>query len=126
DFGIAKVEGGGEAITSTGMVLGTPDYMSPEQREGGPAVDERSDIYALGAVGYTMLTGRPPSADAVAPAESLDLGRIITRSLATDPATRWPTARALRDALGRARHEARRPPESLRDLPTFGPYALVW
>jgi serine/threonine-protein kinase len=58
DFGIARTAEGG-ALTATGMVVGTPAYMSPEQVTGDK-VDHRADIYALGTVGYEMLAGRPP------------------------------------------------------------------
>jgi serine/threonine-protein kinase len=61
DFGIAKLSDGPTAgITTTSAVLGTPVYMSPEQCRGGGHVDQRSDIYSLGCVMYTLLTGRPP------------------------------------------------------------------
>lgn len=60
DFGIARLVGG-EEFTESGMLMGTPTYMSPEQ-VGGMRVDERSDIYSLGVVGYHLLTGRPPFA----------------------------------------------------------------
>jgi tRNA A-37 threonylcarbamoyl transferase component Bud32 len=63
DFGIAKLTGDGNAIsqkTRTGMVIGTPAYMSPEQCEGKGNIDHRSDIYALGVVMYELLTGRVP------------------------------------------------------------------
>src|SRR6185312_9551133 len=61
DFGLAKaLSTGGEAkLTETGMALGTPAYMSPEQARGGE-VDGRSDVYALGCVVYEMLAGEPP------------------------------------------------------------------
>ena len=62
DFGIALAvqTAGGERMTQTGLSLGTPQYMSPEQAMGERAIDARSDIYALGAVTYEMLGGEPP------------------------------------------------------------------
>ena len=63
DFGVAKALSdatGPSSITSTGLALGTPAYMSPEQATADPHVDHRADIYALGAVGYEILAGRPP------------------------------------------------------------------
>ena len=62
DFGIALAvkEAGGNRLTETGLSLGTPQYMSPEQATGDRALDKRSDIYSLGAVFYEMLGGEPP------------------------------------------------------------------
>ncbi|MFN8980579.1 MAG: protein kinase domain-containing protein, partial [Gemmatimonadaceae bacterium] len=62
DFGIALAvqTAGGQRMTQTGLSLGTPQYMSPEQAMGERTIDARSDIYALGAVTYEMLTGEPP------------------------------------------------------------------
>ena len=66
DFGVAKAVtaaaagGGGTTLTSTGMALGTPAYMAPEQAAADPRVDARADLYALGVVAYEMLAGRPP------------------------------------------------------------------
>src|ERR1041385_6379202 len=63
DFGIAKLTGGsavGSHRTRTGIVMGTPAYMSPEQCEGRDSVDKRTDVYALGIVIYEMLVGRVP------------------------------------------------------------------
>lgn len=62
DFGIARAAEGGDGarLTATGLAIGTPAYMSPEQASGDRDVDGRSDLYALGVVAYQMLTGEPP------------------------------------------------------------------
>ncbi|HEX5633859.1 MAG TPA: protein kinase, partial [Gemmatimonadales bacterium] len=62
DFGIARAveDGGGEALTKTGLAVGTPQYMAPEQAAGDKDVDGRADLYAVGAMLYEMLTGTPP------------------------------------------------------------------
>jgi tRNA A-37 threonylcarbamoyl transferase component Bud32 len=62
DFGIARAQEaeGGARLTKTGLIVGTPEYMSPEQGGSGQPVDHRTDIYSLGIVAYEMLCGRPP------------------------------------------------------------------
>src|SRR4051812_41393826 len=85
DFGIALAvsKAGGERITQTGLSLGTPQYMSPEQATGDRAIDGRSDIYSLGAVLYEMLSGDPPYSGSTAQAM---IARLLTerpRSLLT-------------------------------------------
>ena len=79
DFGIARALGAeGEALTKTGLAVGTPQYMAPEQATGEREVDGRADIYALGAVMYEMVAGEPPFTGPTARA-------IITRSLTEEP-----------------------------------------
>ena len=146
DFGISKVSGVGDSLTATGAIIGTPHFMSPEQSVGSSSVNERSDIYSIGAVGYMMLSGREPFADSspqelayrrlstdppplstVAPSVPSDLADAIMRCLARDPAARWPDARSLKEVLrGISDGASGRLPDSLRDLPAFGPYALLW
>ncbi|MGK7311456.1 MAG: serine/threonine-protein kinase, partial [Candidatus Longimicrobiales bacterium M2_2A_002] len=120
DFGIALAvsQAGGGRITETGLSLGTPHYMSPEQAAGERTLDKRSDVYALGCVVYEMLTGQPPFGG---PNAQAVLGRILTgepdpiteirrsvpahveaavhRSLERLPADRFESAKAFSDAL---------------------------
>lgn len=119
DFGIARaVGGGGEALTRTGIAIGTPHYMSPEQASGDPGVDARTDIYAVGCILYEMLVGEPPfngpSAQAIIsrsmtetpraltqsrPGLSPRLNALVFRAIAKGPADRYPTAQAMADAI---------------------------
>ncbi len=79
DFGVAKAiseSTGQSSLTSAGLALGTPAYMAPEQAAGDPHVDHRADIYALGALAYEMLTGRPPF---VGPSPQMVLAAHVTQ-----------------------------------------------
>jgi tetratricopeptide (TPR) repeat protein len=86
DFGLAK-SGKDETVTASHVVIGTPAYMAPEQREGKPA-DARSDIYSFGCVLYEMLTGGRVGAPHRRLA-SRALGKIVNRCLERDPERRW-------------------------------------
>lgn len=118
DFGIARAAEGGARLTATGVAVGTPAYMSPEQAMGEREVDGRSDIYSLGVVGYQMLAGEPPFAATNTPSMLMkhmseqprplagrrpdvppSLVRAIERALAKSPADRWADAARFRDAL---------------------------
>ena len=81
DFGIARAvdAAGGDALTQTGIAVGTPVYMSPEQA-AGDEVDGRSDLYALGCVLYEMLGGQPPFTGSTA--ESLVHQHVMVRAAA--------------------------------------------
>jgi serine/threonine-protein kinase len=87
DFGVAKALSeatGPTALTSVGVALGTPAYMAPEQASGDAHVDHRADIYAVGALGFEMLAGRPPF---VAPTPQAVLAAHVTQS--PEPVTRF-------------------------------------
>jgi len=120
DFGIARaVEvAGGEKLTGTGIAVGTPAYMSPEQAVGDTNVDARSDVYALGCVVYEMVSGRAPfegetpqamlakhavgttpSLRTSDPSIPLFLDRAVERALAKQPADRFQTASDFAEAL---------------------------
>jgi serine/threonine-protein kinase len=80
DFGVAKLTGSASTThrTRTGTVIGTPQYMAPEQCEGRPQIDHRADIYGLGIVVYEMLTGRVPFA-------GNGLGEVLVQQIAAPP-----------------------------------------
>ena len=137
DFGIALAASrsdGGSRMTETGMSLGTPHYMSPEQAMGEREITPRSDIYALGCVLYEMLTAEPPFVGATAQAiiarvlteepRSLTLQRktippnveaAVRRALEKLPADRFATAAEFGKALGDATFHG----------PAFGPHGTV-
>ena len=100
DFGLADIAGD-PALTATGVVMGTPAYMAPEQWEGKPA-DARSDIYAFGCVLHEMLTGKRAAKQGAAeraPVENAALESVIGTCLEKDPDDRWQAARDIKRAL---------------------------
>ncbi|MFN2564216.1 MAG: protein kinase [Gemmatimonadaceae bacterium] len=120
DFGIARALTAADdgRLTGTGLLVGSPRYMSPEQASGERALDGRSDIYSLGLVGYEMLVGESPYAGASAasliakhvtepappvakraPGVPRTVADAIDRALEKDPARRWPDAAAMAQAL---------------------------
>jgi serine/threonine-protein kinase len=120
DFGVARASCGddGELVTGAGVALGTPEYMSPEQASGEPAVDARSDVYSLACVLYEMLTGAPPlrgdtpratmakqvtevprAVRVLRPELSVAVGEAISRALAKNPAHRFRTVADFTAAL---------------------------
>jgi serine/threonine-protein kinase len=121
DFGLAKLTSGDAATareTRSGMIMGTPYYMAPEQCEGRSEIDGRADVYALGVILFEMLTGsvpfsgessgeilvkhvtmRPPAARALVPGLPEALDGILDQALAKDPVERFPSMEAFRRAL---------------------------
>ncbi len=137
DFGIAKLqksptEARQSNLTESGMIMGTPTYMSPEQAKG-EAIDARSDIYAIGVMLYEMLTGRPPFEDETAmkilvshinvPPKAffraggpddvpIEVERVVMQCLEKEPGRRPQTTVQLVDRLMSAARKAREPADS--------------
>ena len=101
DFGIALAvaHAGGSRVTETGLSLGTPHYMSPEQAAGDRELDAKSDLYALGAVTYEMLTGEPPH---TGPTAQAIIARLMTEKPRSVRATRPGVPVVMDLAIGRA------------------------
>ena len=109
DFGIVKFTQGDDAyrttLTESCVHLGSPPYMSPEQRTENGNVDARTDVYAIGVVLYEMLTGELPERDFVPPSRKSNCGRqldgIVRRCIRSDPADRFQSAADVYDQLQR-------------------------
>ena len=119
DFGIARLADSGKGLTMDGAVVGTPDYMAPEQLMGRE-LDQRTDLYAVGAVLFQCLTGQklfpseslptlimkqveelPPDPRTLAPDVPPALAQAILRALSKEPAERFATAHEFAQALER-------------------------
>jgi serine/threonine-protein kinase len=116
DFGIAlAATSAGSRMTETGMSLGTPTYMSPEQAMGERTLDARSDVYALGCVLYEMLVGVPPF---TGPTAQAIVAKVMTEKPAPPSATRDTVPEGVEDAvltaLAKLPADASRPPGSSR------------
>jgi serine/threonine-protein kinase len=142
DFGIAKLRNQSLG-TASGSLLGTPEYMPPEQVRGGAAIDERADLYALGAILYELLTGRLPHPGEeqheiishvlfepplplleLRPELPTELACIVHRALAPDPDERFRSVGELAEALAAyARPETLLPIEGLDTAETVTPPA---
>ncbi len=144
DFGIARAFGGSsDQLTETGMAVGTPAYMSPEQAAGERTLDARTDIYSLGVVLYEMLAGEPPYTGATAQAilarrfseaprplrilrdtipEPIE--QAVQKALAKAPADRFSTAQQFADAL--ATTAPATVPGAARAVPVSPPLRARW
>jgi formylglycine-generating enzyme required for sulfatase activity/serine/threonine protein kinase len=98
DFGLAKAQAGDHGQTMTGAVLGTPDFMPPEQRQDASLVDHRSDLWSLAATVYQMLTGRSPKIIRFNDVPAA-LQNVLGKALEDGKDARYQTAREFRDAL---------------------------
>jgi serine/threonine-protein kinase len=122
DFGIAKLQQAGPALTSNALMAGTPAYVAPEQIRGFSAVTPAADLYSLGVVAFEMLTGTlpfshpdaisllmmhiqeaPPALRSRSPELPAPLEAVVLRLLAKAPGERYPSCRALAQALGEIR-----------------------
>ena len=116
DFGIARavLMSDGDTLTSTGIVIGTPEFMSPEQGAGDHAVDERGDLYALGSVLYTCLAGEPPF---TGPSQQSVLARKAVARAPSVRDLRPVVSRQLAAAIARALEQV--PADRFRTMPEF-------
>jgi hypothetical protein len=150
DFGIARSVTASTSATLPGMILGTLQYIAPEQADGTVPVDGRADLYALGVTAFYALAGRLPfeatagaqllAAHLLEPAPPLAsisstidarIGEVVDRCLVKDPGARWQTGEELASALASLNQKSRPMPPSVRRFVTtvsgaMGQLALLW
>jgi serine/threonine protein kinase/tetratricopeptide (TPR) repeat protein len=121
DFGIARSTGGDQELTGTGIMVGTPGYIAPEQAKGNGTVGKAADVYSLGVMAFELLTGRPPyehesgfevilahlnnpipKASEREPSLPATVDQVLSRALAKEPEKRHESAAALVEDLTRA------------------------
>lgn len=112
DFGLAKAEAGDHGQTMTGAVLGTPDFMPPEQRRDASLVDARSDLWSLAATVYQMVTGKSPKIIRFKDVPEA-IQDVLGKALEDEKAARYQTVREFRDALKTSLRAAAPAPVSL-------------
>ena len=98
DFGLAKQQNTDHGQTAVGAIMGTLDFMPPEQRSDSSSVDERSDLWSLAAVSYQMLTGKSPQGHRLDKLPT-NIASVLGRMLEEDPAERFATAAEFKQAL---------------------------
>ena len=110
DFGLSRPpqEVGASQLTNTNIVMGTPDYMAPEQHEGTGKADHRSDIFALGVMFYEMLTGRTPRGAFDPPSRKVQvdvrIDEVVLKALQAEPDRRYQLASEMKTDVDRIRH----------------------
>ena len=121
DFGLARMAQAGESTLSQDMIMGTPQYISPEQAKGNKEIDGRTDLYSFGIILYELVTGQapfqsettysiihmqifdaPPLPSAVNPAITPDMEAVLLKALDKEPGSRYETGRELVAAFGQA------------------------
>ena len=144
DFGVARADSASTSVTMTGIAVGTPMYMSPEQATGTREIDGRSDLYSLGVVGYRMLAGRHPfdgdsarvlmaqhaaqrpgDLGSLVPRRQQEVARVIMRAMEKDPAARWARGEDVRLELEAASRSVGSLPEPLARIQGLGT-KLMW
>jgi serine/threonine protein kinase len=137
DFGLSKLKSADKTLTATGSLIGTPNYMAPEQISGEGEVDSRTDMYALGSIFYEMVTGRmayegrtvqsiffkimseaPPPPRAIRPDIPEGVEAVILRAMSRDPAARFATISEMAESLVRVGSDMGIPRSQMSVIPS--------